>query len=155
MKPIISRFLILVFCLLLQACEKRDCDCVPPPFGSQLIGKWQWVKTSTPTGEITPQTLGHGKSLSYGNDGSRNYLYLTEDGQAPKVFYQDNSVGESDRDQGLIVGQFSGAYMQFILKKASDNTYQTMTTTDMVSSSSQGYGPNRHSYKRVGIPDKP
>ncbi|SOD88115.1 hypothetical protein [Spirosoma fluviale] len=154
MKPTRSLFVTLSLCFLLQACKKPDCGCAPP-FGSALVGKWQWVKTSTSSGDITPQTLGHDKSLSYGNDGSRNYLYLTEDGQPPKVLYQDNSVGESDQAQGLLVEQFSGSYIQFMLKKASDNTYQTMTTTDLVTTPSQGYGSTRHFYQRVGIPDKP
>lgn len=154
MKPTVSVLLTLSLCFLLQACKKPDCGCAPP-FGSELIGKWQWIKTSTSSGEITPQTLGHDKSLSYGNDGSHNYLYLTEDGQSPKVLYQDNSIGESDRAQGRIMAQFGGGYIQFFLDKVADNTYQTMTTTDIVSTPSQGYGSTRHFYKRVGIPDKP
>jgi hypothetical protein len=55
-----SFLLSLLFILLITSCQKDDIN-------DQIIGKWRWVKTIIPYGNIisNPQTTGFTKSLEF------------------------------------------------------------------------------------------
>ena len=62
-----SVFLSLLFILLISGCQKDDIN-------DQIIGKWRWVKTIIPYGNIVsnPQTTGFTKSLEFLPNGTIN-----------------------------------------------------------------------------------
>ena len=53
-------FLVLFFVIPLFGCQKNDTY-------NQLTGKWKWVKTVIPYGQIesTPKTIGYTKALEF------------------------------------------------------------------------------------------
>ena len=148
--------------LFFSSCKDNDVPCgCAPPFSSNIVGKWEWVKTITPTDEvITPQTAEYAKSLSYGNSEkvNGNYLYIAEDGKKPVVLPERIFTGKidpSDASAGWLTMQFYSKYIQLLLIKNTDNSYQEMIATDLIDDYSKGFGETRHYYKRVGAPDKP
>jgi len=62
-----SIFLSLLFTLLISGCQKDAIN-------DQIIGKWRWVKTIIPYGNIVsnPQTTGYTKSLEFFPNGTIN-----------------------------------------------------------------------------------
>lgn len=157
-----SLSLVMLMLLFLSSCKDDDIKCgCAPPFSSNLIGKWEWVKTITPSGEvITPQTVGHGKSLSYGNSAkvNGNYLYTTKDGETPIVLPErvfTDPIAQSGASEQWLTMQFGSKYIKLLLVKNSDNSYQEMIATDLIEDYSKGFGDTRHHYKRAGVPDKP
>ena len=158
MKRCITSHSLLVLMLLLSSgCKDNDCGCVPP-FSSNLMGKWEWVKTITPSGEVlTPETFGYTKSFSFGNSAkiNGNYLYIAEDGKDPIVLSEHTFKGQNGFSEGWLLMQFGAKHGKFFLVKNSQNTYPELIATDLVDDYSKGFGEARHYYKRAGVADKP
>ncbi len=108
---------------------------------------------------MTPETVGYGKSMSYGNSDKigGDYLYLSENGDKSTVLMQNNNFGKAElaADTLYVLSQFGNRYVEFYLLKNFENAYPELIRTDLMEDYSKGFGSTRHYYKRVGVADKP
>lgn len=149
-----SRITWFLCLLLLTGCSGKDeIRPQPQPFAANLVGRWKWVKTVTPTTVITPETSGYNQEFDYSNDG-KNYLAFYKNDVLQDKLYQDDSYGQTDPSKGLLIGKFGSKFIEIILEKSVDNTYSNLTTSDLVESDKQDFGSNRHYYIYIGAPRK-
>ena len=149
MKPIIALFLISVFSLLLQSCEKPDCGCAPP-LSSELMGKWEWVKTVSPSRTITPQTVGYGRLFQHENDGSRDYIAFYQNDSLYLQLVQSRTFYQEDKKKATVLEQYGAQYLKYYLTRGSDNGAREMQTSELMKSYAEEADTIRHYYKFVG-----
>jgi hypothetical protein len=138
MKSTLSICLFIILATILSACENGvpTCGCVAPPLGSTLMGKWEWVKTITPTKTITPENAGYKRTFQYDNDGNSDFI----------AFYKNDSVYvritpvrgsyKEDLKQNTIIQQYGSQFLKYYLKKGPYNspTEQEMQTSELLPS---------------------
>jgi hypothetical protein len=84
MKSIISIIFLLLIAILFSC--GRSCGCYPDPKSvySDMYGKWEWIKTTTPTRTIWAKNAAHKKAMNFLND---------PDVQATKIsFFKNDSL---------------------------------------------------------------
>lgn len=149
MKPIISIVLTLVFCSVLQACERPDCGCAPP-LSSELMGKWEWIKTVSPSRTITPQSMKYSRVFHHENDGSRDYIAFYQNDSLYLELTQSRTFYQEDKKQFTVLEQYGSQYLKYYLTRGSDNVAREMQTSELMKMYSEKADTIRHYYKFVG-----
>lgn len=148
MKPIIAISLLLVFCLL-QACEKPGCGCAPP-LASELMGKWEWVKTVTPSRTITPQTAQYTRILHHENDGNADYVAFYQNDSLYLKLVQSRTFYEEDKKQLTVLEKYGSQYLKYYLTRGSDHVAREIQTSELMKTYTEKADTIRHYYKFVG-----
>lgn len=78
MRLLIKIGLLSCMCLLLLvgSCEVISFVDSGPPIHAELTGSWEWVRTESPSGTITPETEGYEEDISFGNNGEYDYMVI-------------------------------------------------------------------------------
>jgi hypothetical protein len=148
--------LLIFFCC--NACKKIPG--VSPPLSANLVARWQWVRTVTPTRTITPQTAGYGQELRFGNDGVNGdciLFYRNDTLQTKhlelKSFYQEGTDAEGNYTLLLQYGggPTSGAhFIKYRFKKNEQNVVDEMQTSALLLNYSEQADTVRHFYQWRG-----
>lgn len=142
----------LMACLFLQACEKPNltCGCVASPLSSQLMGKWEWVKTVTPSRTITPQIMKYSRIFQHENDGSRDYIAFYRNDSLYLQLTQSRTFYQEDKKQFTVLEQYGSQYLKYYLSGSTDYTSREMQTSELMAIYSEQADTVRHYYKYKG-----
>ncbi|MCF2447632.1 hypothetical protein L0657_26995 [Dyadobacter sp. CY345] len=123
MKSILSICSYVILAALLLACENKvpNCGCVAPPLASTLMGKWEWIKTVTPTKTITPENAGYKRTFQYDNDGSSNFIAFSQNDSVYLRFAPVRGSYKEDLEENTITEQYESKFLKYYLKKGSYN----------------------------------
>ncbi|KAA9347782.1 hypothetical protein [Larkinella humicola] len=149
MKRNIFIFLTLLFCLGVQACDKPGCGCAPP-LSSELMGKWEWIKTVTPTQVITPQTMGNRRILQHENDGNVDYVAFYQNDSLYLKLVRSRNFNQEDKDQRTILENYGTHQMKYFLIGRDYRVTREMQTSDLMKAYTEQADTVRHFYKYAG-----
>jgi len=111
-----SLLLLTICAFFLNSCKDPVCGCAPPLITS-LHGQWEWVKTQTPSGTVTPQQTGYAKDMNFSNDSIGSYVsYYQADTLVSKLIMGLNGHQENKKESTIIVRFNPKGFMKFILK---------------------------------------
>jgi len=138
-------FILLSFIfVVLVGCEKSRCGCAPP-LSSGLMGKWNWIKTVTPSGTITPQTAGYNRIFQYENEGY-NYIAFYKNDSLYLKLLESRNFGDEDLGKLTILKQYGSQYMKYYLNKNTGNGPLEMQTSELMNTYSEKADTVRHYY---------
>lgn len=155
MKKVNRYFLLLIslsLSCLYQSCEKRGVDLA---LTSGTKGVWEWVRTTTPTRTLTPQSLGYTKQMAV----------LSDNASIPYVaFYRNDTLqhrlNETSRDtnhtfidteRSTVLIQYGGAgFLKYYI--ATNTNGETLTISELLNPYTSLADTVRSVYKRVNKP---
>lgn len=152
MKIIQNISLIFICLLFLCSCEKSH----PIPLTSKLVGRWEWVRTETPSKTITPETEGYNEDLSFGNNGDYDYVVIfREDTLWLPLFVSRSKDGEIDYKAGTVLQAYrNGNYIKYFLKFDQNKIVQEIERTELMDEYSMSVDTIRHFYVKTLLPPR-
>ncbi len=145
---VIRIFLCVSFLLVIKGCFPPAGS--KPPLAAELIGRWDWVRTVTPTRTITPASAGYAEDLSISNNGNNDYaVFYRSDTLRIKV-EQDRSVYEvaDNRNNTVLLRYWAFGYVKYFLRFSQDKTVENIEFGDPMAVYSEKADTVRHYYVR-------
>jgi hypothetical protein len=148
-----SRFLICFICLLsFSGCEINSTE-NSIPLGADLMGRWKWVRTETPSKTLSPATEGYEEDLSIGNN-TNDYTVIY---RADTLFFssiedRNKNVQEDKKANTVLIPYSSGGYIKFFLKYNEKNVLREIERSEIMKEYSESADTVRYVYVRAGFP---
>lgn len=146
MMKVISTFLILTLCVFATGCEHKLCGCIAPPLSSEAMGKWEWLKTVTPSQTITPESAGYSRTFEFENDGS-DYIAFYQNDSLYLRMVQSRDFYKEDRDKHTFINQYGSKFIKYYLSRNPPNEIREMQTSELLSSYENAVDTVRHHYR--------
>lgn len=138
---------------LAQGCQSHDAspDSLIP---SATKGRWEWLRTTTPTRVLTPQSVGYTKELEINSDDQGAYI----------AFYRNDTlqrrINESSSDtahtfvnasRSSVLIKYGGAgYINYVVVVGSDKATISLTVSELMNPYSAVADTVKSVYKNVG-----
>lgn len=138
--------------LILNSCEIKD----PIPLSSKLIGRWEWVRTETPSKTITPETEGYKEDLSISNNGDFDYAVIyREDTLWLSLIETRRIYEESDnKARSVLIPYRNGGFIKYFLKFDQNKIVQEIERTELMDEYSKFADTIRHVYVKTLLPPR-
>ena len=103
--------LILLFSGLILSCGR--CGCEPGPEPDVLSGKWKWIKTTTPTRTLSPDSEGYTRTLDLQTGYGANVISINDTLQSEIFFIK---ILQEDVVDGVLKSRLIQYYNQIYIK---------------------------------------
>lgn len=115
------------------------------------MGKWEWVKTITPSDTITPETVGYEQTFQFDNDGKNNFIAFYKNDSLTLRLVPVQSAYQEDVQENSFIEQYGSQFLKYYLKKGTYNwpTEHEMQTSEFLPSR-DATGTSRHHYRYLG-----
>lgn len=113
---------LIILTVLLISCNRDNCKCVPPPLESTISGRWEWIKTTTPSRSFTPADAGYSREMNYFNALDSDFVTFYKNDSLKKTLTKDRTFIQISADNKSFLQKFSyDLYLKFYIKQEIEN----------------------------------
>ena len=113
---------LLVLTVLLNSCKSDNCKCAPPLIESTITGRWEWVKTTTPSRSFTPAEAGYSREMNYFNALDSDFVTFYQNDSLKKTLTRDRTFTQINSDNKSFLQKFrDNQYLKFYIKPEIEN----------------------------------
>ncbi|MBE9464189.1 hypothetical protein ACFP1I_06655 [Dyadobacter subterraneus] len=143
----INTALLFLFCsVFLASCNDNKCDCIAPPFETNLQGQWKWVKTTTPTKTITAEAAGINRTINFFNDGRSDLVTFYQSDSLKSTLVRSREGASADKKNLIYLMKFNpDGYIKFYMKD-----YSLLETSELMKDYTEKADTIRHFYQYIG-----
>lgn len=114
------------------------------------MGKWEWVKTVSPSRTITPLSEGYSRVLQHENDGNRDYIAFYQADSLYLQLTQSRTFYQEDKERFTVLNQYGSQYLKYYLTRSTGNTNREMQTSALMNTYTEKADTIRHYYRYIG-----
>ncbi|SFF31321.1 hypothetical protein [Spirosoma endophyticum] len=96
------------------------------------MGKWEWIKTVTPSRTISPQTEGYNLTFQHENDGRSDYIAYYKNDSLYRRLVQSRTFYQENRAQLTILEQYESQHLKYYLSRGSNYASREMQTSELM-----------------------
>ncbi|MEO6287250.1 MAG: hypothetical protein ABIN80_00020 [Dyadobacter sp.] len=117
-----------------------------PPLSSELMGKWEWIKTVTPSQTITPESVGYSRTFQHENDGS-DYIAFYQNDSLYLRMVESRDFYKEDLAQLSVIKQYGSKFIKYYLSRNPGSDIREMQTSELLNSYENSVDTVRHYYR--------
>lgn len=145
-------FFIIILIAFFTSCSK-NCGCGPIPESiyGDIFGKWQWIKTTTPTKTILAKDVGYTRSMEVVNDrtiGASKIVFFKNDSLETN-FLISRILNESWEEKSILLKYNGDAQLKIFRGDAPINDHYDIEISEIMPEYSIQADTVRHFYHFV------